>query len=82
VVKLADILSIYAIGDLHFSGEPPTKPMEIFGENWAGHRSRIIANWQNTVTDADTVILCYVPGATPGHRLSPGGLRLRKFRAV
>ena len=51
-------MSIYAIGDLHFSGEPPSKPMEVFGENWAGHRNKIITNWQNTVTDEDTVILC------------------------
>ena len=27
-------MNIYAIGDLHLSGEPPTKPMEVFGEHW------------------------------------------------
>ncbi|MCI2110696.1 MAG: metallophosphoesterase [Acidaminococcaceae bacterium] len=51
-------MSIYAIGDLHFSGEPPSKPMEVFGENWQGHRAKIIKNWQSTVCPDDTVILC------------------------
>lgn len=51
-------MSIYAIGDLHLSGEPPAKPMEIFGEQWQGHKEKIKSNWLATVTDADTVIVC------------------------
>ena len=51
-------MSIYAIGDLHLSGEPPTKPMEIFGEYWLGHKEKIKENWLATVTEADTVIVC------------------------
>ena len=27
-------MHIYAIGDLHLSGEPASKPMEVFGEHW------------------------------------------------
>ena len=51
-------MSIYAIGDLHLSGEPPTKPMEVFGEHWLGHKEKIKANWLSTVKAEDTVIIC------------------------
>lgn len=51
-------MHIYAIGDLHLSGEPPSKPMEIFGEHWAGHKEKIKTNWLQTVTAEDTVIIC------------------------
>ncbi len=51
-------MHIYAIGDLHLSGDPPSKPMEIFGEHWAGHKDKVRANWLQTVTDDDIVIIC------------------------
>ncbi|MDD4320307.1 MAG: metallophosphoesterase [Acidaminococcaceae bacterium] len=51
-------MSIYAIGDLHFSGTPPTKPMNIFGNNWENHREKILAAWTNFVQADDTVLLC------------------------
>lgn len=51
-------MNIYAIGDLHLSGDPPTKPMEIFGEHWSGHKEKIKANWLNVVQSDDTVIIC------------------------
>lgn len=51
-------MSIYAIGDLHLSGLPPTKPMEIFGEQWQDHRRKLFTAWQNLVTPEDLVILC------------------------
>lgn len=51
-------MHIYAIGDLHLSGEPPAKPMEIFGEHWANHREKVAANWRQTVAPEDTVIIC------------------------
>ena len=51
-------MHIYAIGDLHFSGVPETKPMEVFGNNWGNHRQRIIENWKRTVAPEDVVILC------------------------
>lgn len=49
-------MSIYAISDLHLSlsGE---KPMDIFGEAWRDHASRIAANWDATVSPDDTVLL-------------------------
>ena len=51
-------MRIYAIGDLHFSGVPETKPMTVFGDHWANHRQRIIENWKQTVAQEDIVILC------------------------
>ena len=51
-------MRIYAIGDLHFSGVPETKPMTVFGEHWANHRQIIIENWKHTVAPEDVVILC------------------------
>ena len=50
-------MHIYAIGDLHLSGEPPTKPMEIFGEHWRGHKEKIRQHWLETVKADDTVII-------------------------
>lgn len=51
-------MHIYAIGDLHLSGEPPAKPMEIFGEHWRGHKEKIKQHWLEAVTPEDTVIVC------------------------
>jgi hypothetical protein len=51
-------MSIYAIGDLHFSGTPPTKPMNIFGDNWENHREKILNSWNSTIHPTDTVLLC------------------------
>ena len=51
-------MSIYAIGDLHLSGQPPKKPMEVFGGHWADHKEKIKANWLRTVQDKDTVLIC------------------------
>jgi predicted phosphohydrolase len=51
-------MAIYAIGDLHLSGDPPTKPMEVFGAQWSNHRQKIIENWERTISTEDTVILC------------------------
>lgn len=51
-------MHIYAIGDLHFSGVPETKPMTVFGEHWQHHRQRIMENWKQAVAPEDLVILC------------------------
>ena len=51
-------MAIYAIGDLHFSGLPPTKSMEVFGAYWLNHREKVIKSWQETVQPEDTVVLC------------------------
>ncbi|MDY6029388.1 MAG: metallophosphoesterase [Acidaminococcaceae bacterium] len=51
-------MNIYAIGDLHLSGDPPRKPMDIFGERWRGHKEKIKTDWLQKVSDEDTVIIC------------------------
>ncbi len=49
-------MSLYAIGDLHFSTKNP-KPMNIFGNNWDNHQEKIIENWKDTVKEEDTVLV-------------------------
>ena len=49
-------MALYAIADLHF-GFAVNKPMDIFGDNWKDHSQKIIKNWQDTVKEADTVLL-------------------------
>jgi predicted phosphohydrolase len=47
---------IYALADLHLSldGE---KPMDIFGEAWRDHATRMAEAWDATVSDEDLVLL-------------------------
>jgi len=47
---------IYAISDLHLSLRGD-KPMDIFGNNWAGYVEKIKENWNNVVKDDDIVLL-------------------------
>ena len=51
-------MAFYAIGDLHLSGAPPTKPMDVFGPQWKAHREKIIQHWKETIGTDDTIILC------------------------
>ena len=41
-------MSLFAISDLHLSAVM-NKPMDIFGDNWAGHTEKIEKNWKNGV---------------------------------
>ena len=50
-------MRLFAIGDLHLSGHPPTKPMNIFGPAWENHWDRICTDWQHRVTEDDVVLL-------------------------
>jgi predicted phosphohydrolase len=61
-------MKVFAIGDLHLSLSSPFipgekvvcyKPMDIFGDNWRNHTERLYANWLDTVSPADAVL---VPG--------------------
>jgi len=52
-------MKIFAIGDLHLSfGQGVEKPMDIFGELWQDHASRLEYMWRETVTEEDAVIIC------------------------
>ena len=50
-------MAIYAISDLHLSFGIEEKPMDIFGEHWAGYMEKIEKNWKDIVTDEDTVLM-------------------------
>lgn len=49
-------MKIYAISDLHMAVSVE-KPMDIFGGNWVGYMDKIIADWQQKVTDEDLVLI-------------------------
>lgn len=49
-------MSLYAIGDLHFS-TVVNKPMNIFGDNWENHEKKIIDSWNSKVNKNDTVLI-------------------------
>ena len=51
-------MNIYAIGDLHLSGNPPQKPMEVFAACWHSHWQKIKTDWLNTVSAQDVVLIC------------------------
>jgi predicted phosphohydrolase len=50
-------MKIYAISDLHLSGEKVTKPMDIFGSYTAGYIDETKKNWDSTVGDDDVVLI-------------------------
>ena len=49
-------MSIFAVGDLHLSGALP-KPMDVFGDHWTEHWSKIKEHWQSAVTEDDLVLI-------------------------
>lgn len=50
-------MAYFAMGDLHLSGNPPKKPMDVFGSHWENHNLKILDDWQKTITANDTVFL-------------------------
>jgi predicted phosphohydrolase len=49
-------MRVYAIGDTHLSFAHP-KPMDIFGEQWAGHAQHIRDNWKREASEDDLLLL-------------------------
>lgn len=49
-------MSIFAVSDTHLSTVNP-KPMEIFGDNWKNHWSKISESWKSLVKQQDTVLI-------------------------
>lgn len=47
---------IWAIGDLHLD-HTKSKPMDIFGDNWADHDEQIFDYWREKVGEDDLVLL-------------------------
>ncbi len=50
-------MSVFYIADLHLSENDPGKKMDVFGGRWRDYTNKIVQNWSDTVTDADTVII-------------------------
>ncbi|MDL2280695.1 metallophosphoesterase [Selenomonadales bacterium OttesenSCG-928-I06] len=50
-------MRIFAIADLHLSGDPPYKPMTVFGHHWDNHWNKIKNDWYARVTDEDVVLI-------------------------
>lgn len=50
-------MAIYAISDLHLAIAKPEKTMDEFGKDWENYQERIKENWENTVTEEDTIII-------------------------
>lgn len=48
-------MSLFAIADTHLS-LGTDKPMDIF-KGWSGYVDKLRENWENTVTDSDTVVI-------------------------
>jgi len=51
------VINIFAISDLHLSGFPPKKPMDVFGEVWVNHWEKISSNWRESVNECDVVLI-------------------------
>lgn len=49
-------MALYAISDLHL-GFKEDKPMSIFGQKWDGHHEKIKNNWEENITDEDTILI-------------------------
>ncbi len=49
-------MALYAMSDLHLS-HYKEKPMDIFDEVWHNHTEKIYKNWNNIISDEDTVIV-------------------------
>lgn len=53
-------MRLFAIGDLHLPGGQE-KPMDVFGDHWEDHFSRIAQDWRSRVAEDDVVL---IPGDT------------------
>jgi len=51
-------MKIYAISDLHLSGENVTKPMNIFTSFTKEYLDKVIKNWEEIVENDDIVLIC------------------------
>ena len=49
-------MKVFAISDFHLSINNP-KPMDIFGPSWENYLDKIIADWEEKVTDEDIVLI-------------------------
>ncbi len=50
-------MNYFAIADTHLSGQPPVKPMSVFGGHWLHHWEKIKTDWLRQVAPEDAVLL-------------------------
>lgn len=50
-------MALYAISDLHLS-LGTNKPMDVFGDGWKNYENKMKENWNSTINDEDTVLVC------------------------
>lgn len=50
-------MAIYALADLHLSLSNPDKSMDVFGPSWKDYIGLIKANWEDSVSADDTVLI-------------------------
>lgn len=50
-------MKIFAIADTHLSGNPPKKPMSVFGGHWDNHWEKIKTDWLRRVSPQDAVLI-------------------------
>ncbi len=51
-------MRIFAIADLHLSmGDEINKPMDIFGDGWENHDTRLRENWETEINEEDVVVI-------------------------
>ena len=50
-------MAVFAIADLHLSGNPPTKPMHVFSPDRQNYWTKIQTDWMSRVSPDDWIIL-------------------------
>jgi len=50
-------MSVFAIADLHLSLAGQNKSMEIFGGRWQDYVNKIEKNWNNLISESDSIII-------------------------
>jgi hypothetical protein len=50
-------MAIFALADLHLSGNPPIKPMDRFSPAWENHWEKIQTAWRSTISADDTILI-------------------------
>lgn len=49
-------MALYVLSDLHLAFDVD-KPMDIFGDKWSKHEEKIKRNWNELITEDDTVLI-------------------------
>ena len=50
-------MNVWTISDLHLSFGTPNKNMDVFGEKWINHPTKIKKNWEKYITKDDLILI-------------------------